>query len=286
MSEKKHHHHHHKHKESFGHWLKHNWKWLIVLLLLLIFFIAFIIDRNKKDIDINNEEIIVETNNNYDAIITIIDGEGESTFTDTWGELIKEGYPICSTLVTDYVGKDGFMNWDTIKALQNVGVEFTFHSSAHRSYNNMTEKEIISDIERGINAMEEHGIEHRFACWLSGTATHIPKYGADYFDSGIDDASDISAITGDKSAPLVMKNEVLVSNNQYITIEELDALINQAIQNNGWLIIYTRNNANMMDSTQIDIYRQAFEYAKEHNVAVVTASEGYDLYYGNKLGNH
>ena len=48
------------------------------------------------------------------------------------------------------------------------------------------------------------------------------------------------------------------------------------------LINHTQTNT----KTQIDIYRQAFEYAKEHNVAVVTASEGYDFYYGNKLVNN
>lgn len=46
------------------------------------------------------------------------------------------------------------------------------------------------------------------------------------------------------------------------------------------------NHIQIKVKTKIDIYRQAFEYAKEHNVAVVTVSEGYDLYYGNKLGNH
>ena len=48
------------------------------------------------------------------------------------------------------------------------------------------------------------------------------------------------------------------------------------------IIKYTQTTSTI----KIDIYRQAFEYAKEHNVAVVTVSEGYDLYYGNKLGNH
>ena len=46
------------------------------------------------------------------------------------------------------------------------------------------------------------------------------------------------------------------------------------------------NHIQTITIIKIDIYRQAFEYAKEHNVAVVTASEGYDLYYGNKLGNN
>lgn len=178
------------------------------------------------------------------------------------------------------------MDWETIEALNDVGVEFIFYSSAHKPYNDMSEEEIINDIERGVNAMEEHGIEHRFACWLSGTATHISDYGKKYFDGGIDDSSEISTLFGDKSAPLCTKNEILVSNNSYHSAKEIAALIEQARVNNGWLIIYTRNNTKYMDKTQIDIYRQAFEYAKEHNVAVVTASEGYDLYYGNKLGNN
>lgn len=41
-----------------------------------------------------------------------------------------------------------------------------------------------------------------------------------------------------------------------------------------------------MDETQINIYRQALEYAEKHNVGIVTASEGFDLYYCNKLGNN
>lgn len=41
-----------------------------------------------------------------------------------------------------------------------------------------------------------------------------------------------------------------------------------------------------MNDDQINIFRKAFEYAKEHNVGIVTASEGFDLYYGNKLGNN
>ena len=48
------------------------------------------------------------------------------------------------------------------------------------------------------------------------------------------------------------------------------------------LFIHILINTNI----EIDIYHQAFEYAKEHNVGIVTASEGYNLYYGNKLGNN
>lgn len=101
--------HHHHHKKNFKHWIKHNWKLLLIVLVLFIFLLAFIIDKNKNNIDIINEDVVIE-NNNYDAIITVVDGEGELTFTEVWGEIIKEGYPICSDLVIDYIGRDGFMD--------------------------------------------------------------------------------------------------------------------------------------------------------------------------------
>lgn len=279
-------HHHHHHNKGLKHWIKKNWKLVLLILVLLIFAIAFIIDNRKRNIPNNTEEEIIDVNVNYDGIITIVDGEGESTFTEVWGELIKEGYPICSDLVTDNIGKTGFMDWNTIKALNNVGVEFVFHSSAHPDYNVMTDAEIIEDIERGVKAMEEHGLEHRSICWISRTSEDICELGKKYFDVGITDSPSVSTLDGDKSNPMMVADIFGSNNETYFTYEQLKDYIDVARANNGWLVLFTRNNHKMMDSTQIDIYRQAFEYAKEHNVAVVTASEGYDLYYGNKLGNH
>lgn len=288
MEEKKvHRHHHHEHlskKQKIKRWFKNNWKIIFIALILLMFLIGIIFDKKRKNVYDQNVEV-VPIQKNYDAIITVVDGEGESTFTEVWGELIKEGYPICSDLVTDYVGTEGHMDWDTIEALNDVGVEFLFHSSAHSFYNNMTKEETINDIERGINAMEEHDLKHDVVCWLSGTDAEHTEFGKNYFKAGIVDSATINPITGDKSEPMRMKNYFGSNGGSYYSLEQLIQLIEQARANNGWVILFTRNNHKMMDETQIDIYRQAFEYAKEHNVAVVTASEGYDLYYGNKLGN-
>ena len=283
-----HHHHHHEHlskKQKIKRWFKNNWKIIFVALIFLLFLIGILVDKKHKNVVDQNVEVI-PIQKNYDAIITIVDGEGESTFTEVWGELIKEGYPICSDLVTDNIGKDGYMDWDTIEALNDVGVEFLFHSSKHQNYNNMTEEETIDDIKRGVNAMEEHGLKHDVVCWLSGTDEEHTEFGKNYFKAGIVDSGTINPITGDKSEPMRMKNYFGTNEDKYFTYQQLIQLIEQVRANNGWLVLFTRNNHKMMDSTQIDIYRKAFEYAKEHNVAVVTASEGYDLYYGNKLGNH
>lgn len=275
-----------KHK----HHKKSKYRLVIILSIVFIFILAFVIDnainnKKKKETENINNVINVE-NDNYDAIVTIIDGEGESTFTDVWGELIADGYPVCSNLVVDRVGNKGYMSWETIKALQDVGIEFIFHSSAHNEYNRMTEKEVISDIERGIKAMDDYEINHSMILWIASTNKQNCELGNEYFDCGFISENGSTVLYGDKSNKMMNQYTHGYYDDKYFSYKELITLIEQARANNGWVIIFTRNNAKYMDSTQIDIYRQAFEYAKEHNVAVVTASEGYDLYYGNKLGNN
>ena len=132
--------------------------------------------------------------------------------------------------------------------------------------------------------LKDHGLEHRTILWRADVQPEKCEIGKNYFDCGFTNKYASDALSGDKSNPMMIQDYWCYDVNQYYTYNQLVALINAAIENNGWLVIFTRNN--YLDEKQIDIYRQAFEYAKEHNVAVVTASEGYDLYYGNKLGNH
>ena len=242
---------------------------------------AFLFDSKSKNIveTVNVEE---STTTNYDGIITIIDGETESNFTNTWGNLIADGYPICSSLVIDNVGKDGHMNWQTVEALNDIGVEFIFHSCDHVSYNNRTIDDVKKDLERGTKTMEEHNIDHKIILWLDQTKEELCELGYDYFDGGIVSKSDSKAIYGEKNNRMMNEHVIGWYPDRNCSLAELVQFIEIARKNNGWAIIFTRNP--YIDSTQIDIYRKAFQYAEEHNVGIVSASEGFDLFYGNKLG--
>lgn len=279
------HHSHHRHgtKYKIKKWLKNNGKIVFVLILLLLFLLAILIDRNSNK-NISNEEDVERVSsvtNNYDGIITIIDGEGELTFTDIWGDLIQEGYPVCSNLVSDYVGKEGYMDWNTIKSLNNVGIEFVFHTSDHKNYNEMEIEDVISNIENGIKKMDEYNLPHDLIVWTNYMRDEIYQMSKDYFKGGFAYSDGIDTIKKDKSSPIKMQYHYDASN---YSLEQLVELINETKVNNGWLILFTRNTE--IDSNQIDVYRKALEYAEENNIAVVAASEGYDLYYGNKLGNN
>lgn len=285
MQENKHHNHH---RSKWKKWYDNNKKHVIVLLVLFIIAsLAFFYDKksNKVDYNIENQNYNYLANNKkdkYDAIITILDGEGESSFTEIWGELINEGYPICSNLVPNNIGKEGFMDWETIEALNNIGIEFNFHTCVYDiEYNYQSIEDTIKSIENGIKVIDEHNLQHKLATWTSGINKDVYQKGKKYFEGGFGNANSVDTVLGKVGNSMNIQYRSNASNYSY---EQLIGLINAAIENNGWLVLFTRNTD--MNSAKIDIYRQAFEYAKKHNVAVVTASEGYDLYYGNKLGNH
>ena len=280
---------HRKHKKTIKVIFKDNWKFLSIIFVIVIFLIGNKIDSINKNIssdylvDLNKPEYQKKEDNNvnYNAIITIIDGEGESTFTKVWGDLINEGYPICSNLVNNCVGQDGFMSWETIEALNNVGIEFIFHTTSHQDYNSYSLDDVKEDIEIGTSEMKEHDLDNRFIVWRNEMRKEIYETIEDMLDGGFAFSNGANTINADKEGKIKMQYCYDAS---YYSLSQLKNLINSAVENNGWLVLFTRNP--QMNEEQIDIYRQAFEYAKQHNVAVVTASEGYDLYYGNKLGNN
>lgn len=173
-TEHKHHKHHHSNhsnkREKFSLFFNKYGKWGILIIFAIVILSAIFLDRKNDTQYVEQvDETAEQQSSNYDGIITIIDGEGEETFTETWGELISEGYPICSDIVVDNVGKNGYMNWETIKALNDVGVEFLFHSSNHVSYADKSIDEIEKDIQHGIDEMENHGLNHDYIVWLSST---------------------------------------------------------------------------------------------------------------------
>lgn len=278
----------HHQKNKWRKWTNNYIKFVIVLVVLLfVFILAFICDEKSVKIDYSeeNQDISSTINNEnyYDAIITILDGEGEDSFTKTWGDLLKEGYPVCSNLVISNVGKSGYMNWETIEALNNIGVEFVFHTCSYdKNYDYHLMDDVISSIESGIAKMDEHNLEHRIVTWTSGINKEIYSIGNEYFEAGFSNSNSTNTVIGETGNCLNIQYRSNASNYSY---GQLVDLINAAKKNNGWIVLFTRNNSENMTNTQINEFRKAFEYAKEHNVGIVTASEGFDLYYGNKLGN-
>lgn len=279
----KHHHSHRTRKEKIKDYIKKYGKYFVLILLFLLAITSVFLDSKKGNYtDVEENNIKVQEENNYDGLITIVDGEGYDTFSSVWGQLIKDGYPICSNLIVNYVGKEGYMDWDTIEALNDLGVDFIFHSTNHKAYASMSYDEVLFDFEYGKEKMKEHGLNDRYIVWIGLTNPSIIEMGNNYFEGGfaINNSNiDYDQINGRKPIIYYYKE-------QGYSYPELQSYIDYAIKNNEWIVLFTKSNYDFMNEDQINTFRKAFEYATEHNVGIVTASEGFDLYYSNKLGNN
>ena len=80
-------------------------------------------------------------------LITIDDGF-KSFYTEAWPYLKKNKIPFILFVSTEPVGKNGYMNWDEIKEIDNSEFgQIGHHSHTHEYLIDMSEDEFIDDIE-------------------------------------------------------------------------------------------------------------------------------------------
>jgi len=105
----------------------------------------------KNGYDFYNPKFFIEEfdkpKNEKKILITIDDGF-KSFYTEAWPYLKENNIPFILFVSTEPVGKNGYMNWDEIKEIEQS--EFGYighHSHTHEYLIDMTEKDFINDIE-------------------------------------------------------------------------------------------------------------------------------------------
>ena len=113
--------------------------------------------RNQIDIiknlnyDFYDPKFLIEEfdkpKNNKKILITIDDGF-KSFYNEAWPFLKKNKIPFILFVSTEPVGKNGYMNWDEIKEIENSEYGYIgHHSHTHEYLIDMSESEFIDDIE-------------------------------------------------------------------------------------------------------------------------------------------
>ena len=113
--------------------------------------------RNQIDIiknlnyDFYDPKFLIEEfdkpKNNKKILITIDDGF-KSFYNEAWPFLKKNKIPFILFVSTEPVGKNGYMNWDEIKEIENSEYGYIgHHSHTHEYLIDMSEAEFIDDIE-------------------------------------------------------------------------------------------------------------------------------------------
>ncbi len=113
--------------------------------------------RNQIDIiknlkyDFYDPKLLIEEfdkpKNKKKILITIDDGF-KSFYNEAWPFLKKNKIPFILFVSTEPVGKNGYMNWDEIKEIENSEYGYIgHHSHTHEYLIDMSESEFIDDIE-------------------------------------------------------------------------------------------------------------------------------------------
>ena len=151
----------------------------------------------------NPKFIINEFNNpkkNKTILITIDDGF-RSFYDEAWPYLRKNKIPFILFISTEPVGKNGYMNWDEIKEIDNS--EFGFighHSHSHEYLIDMSNEEFINDIEIANKIFKKKlgYIPSIFSYPFGEYSLYMKKYISDNFKIAFGQHSGIIDINKDK----------------------------------------------------------------------------------------
>lgn len=97
--------------------------------------------------------------------ITFDDGH-KSNFTNALPILKHYNLKAIFFVTTDFIGCDGFMNWDDLNVLISNGMEIGSHSKSHRDFRNLSKIEIKTEISTSKSILEKQlGVNvNKFSC--------------------------------------------------------------------------------------------------------------------------
>jgi len=87
------------------------------------------------------------------VVITFDDGYADN-FTAALPILEKHGMKATVFIITDFVGQEGYMTWEQVRALQARGMEIGSHTLAHRALTSLPPAERQRDVRASKEALE------------------------------------------------------------------------------------------------------------------------------------
>jgi hypothetical protein len=86
------------------------------------------------------------------------------TFDDGWSNNYSNAFQILKDLgltatvfiVTDFVGKDGYMDWTQLRQMHEAGIAIQSHGVSHKPLSFLTSDDIVDELERSKKQIEDH----------------------------------------------------------------------------------------------------------------------------------
>lgn len=168
-----------------------------------------------------------------------------------------------SAIVTDWIGKDGFMTLSQILELQNAGWEIASHTKSHHSLLILTETEIREELKNSKIILEKYGfIINNFVYPYHRQNDIIRNITKEYYRSARGKLG---------LNPSILDNYLLSS----VSVNDNNNLnmINVTESEKRWMIFY----AHSTNSSDINNFNKLIDYIQLKNISIVTMNQALDL---------
>lgn len=239
----------------------------------------------EKDIPSINKRFIKQSRVNVSnrvyssCVATFIVDDGTSNFLSLVKPVFdSNGIKGSIGIITEKVGTSGYMSLLELKALQKDGYSMLCHSATHLDtiykpgVATATDRIITNDYEKAYNFMIENsfnGADTIVYPWggfeNSGRYKNLAR---DFFNNGINSSGGYNLELNDN----MYLNRTFINKNK--SLDEYKTLINECINNQGWLIFGIHANTNEIDPTHLN---SIIAYLNEKGVKILPFIEANEI---------
>lgn len=106
--------------------------------------------------DLNIAPLNEWKNNNFGDIALTFDDGLSSDYEFVYPILCEMNLKATFFVISDFVGKGGYLSWENIKEMSDSGMEIASHSSSHRYMTNLKTREVRSELENSKMKIEDN----------------------------------------------------------------------------------------------------------------------------------
>lgn len=229
------------------------------------------VDENK------NKEVLPKIKERV-PMMTFVDDDGMADVLDKWEPILQEkGNKLTIAVVPTWVESptSRAMNWDELHRLHDTyDVEIVNHTYEHRHANNSTETQIHNEFREAKRILEREGFTHDIIVQPFGeNNTAVRKISRQYA------RANVATREGINYPPLetYRLNRVTLGEDTNNTWTHYKSVLDEAIENDGWIIFKSHSQYASFDNAQIAHIKSIIDYARSNGVLEVSLEEGLDL---------
>ena len=197
-------------------------------------------------------------------------------------------------IATGRVGTEGQASWDKIKKLNNRGFEFISHGHSHTNLTDLSLSDVETELRDSMMAFRNNGMKAEFLAYPGNAFNDdIIKKVRQYFRGAVQGSNLVNyppilpwsmrrySVNSGLYTTITKDDGTTKEVMALFTLDELKAVVNEAVANCGWVIFMThyRNNGDFYFNDDVkNLTVNLIQYAVESGCRVVTLGEGFEEY--------